>query len=589
VVTRSRQRWVKSLLASVAMAAVSLMGTGAAVPSPAAADASTYSLAASEAPVPENSNSQQSVNLRSDPVCPAVGSCVAVGSYEDSNGDNRGVIETLADGTWTDIQAPLPMNADQGGVSLDAVVCPSVSSCVAVGSYLDEDANADGGDYYDGLIETLSGGTWTATEAPLPATETSEEPGADLVALTCTAEGSCVAVGNYEAGQGRGLIETLSDGTWIPTEAVAPPDVTEGYSTLAAVACASPASCVAVGTYTSISSQGGQVGEGLLNTLSGGTWTALRAPLPSNASTSAVWLSNLSLVSCPTVNFCEAYGTYIDKTRNSDSVFETLTGSTWSPTEITTPSNGMSHTAYADALVCPAAELCVAAGQYEDKKERAQALIEALAGGQWTATEAPLPADAARGRTPGGLLAAIACTSTVNCTAAGYYFDPFGQTHPLIETLTNGTWSDAEPPQPLNESTNDGPSGGLFGVGCEPGDLCVSVGFYTMSANNYPGLLETPSDAITTLAIISADQATFARRQEVSFTVSATGTPVPTITVEGGLPRGLQFREGQGVATIVGVPKRGTAGVYPITITASNGVQPDATQPFTLTITRLHR
>jgi hypothetical protein len=110
-----------------------------------------------------------------------------------------------------------------------------------------------------------------------------------------------------------------------------------------------------------------------------------------------------------------------------------------------------------------------------------------------------------------------------------------------------------------------------------------------MSANNYPGLLETPSDAITTLAIISADQATFARRQEVSFTVSATGTPVPTITVEGGLPRGLQFREGQGVATIVGVPKRGTAGVYPITITASNGVQPDATQPFTLTITRLHR
>jgi hypothetical protein len=38
---------------------------------------------------------------------------------------------------------------------------------------------------------------------------------------------------------------------------------------------------------------------------------------------------------------------------------------------------------------------------------------------------------------------------------------------------------------------------------------------------------------------------------------------------------------------LVGTLKSGTAGTYHITITASNEVQPDATQAFTLTIRRL--
>ncbi|HEY0658543.1 MAG TPA: cohesin domain-containing protein, partial [Pyrinomonadaceae bacterium] len=39
-----------------------------------------------------------------------------------------------------------------------------------------------------------------------------------------------------------------------------------------------------------------------------------------------------------------------------------------------------------------------------------------------------------------------------------------------------------------------------------------------------------------------------------------------------------------GTATIAGTPGAGTAGSYPITITASNGTAPDATQNFTLTV-----
>ena len=41
---------------------------------------------------------------------------------------------------------------------------------------------------------------------------------------------------------------------------------------------------------------------------------------------------------------------------------------------------------------------------------------------------------------------------------------------------------------------------------------------------------------------------------------------------------------GNGTATLAGTPAAGTGGTYALTITAANGVLPDATQSFTLTV-----
>ncbi len=41
---------------------------------------------------------------------------------------------------------------------------------------------------------------------------------------------------------------------------------------------------------------------------------------------------------------------------------------------------------------------------------------------------------------------------------------------------------------------------------------------------------------------------------------------------------------GNGTASLAGTPAAGTAGSYPITITAANGVSPNAQQSFTLTV-----
>ncbi len=53
--------------------------------------------------------------------------------------------------------------------------------------------------------------------------------------------------------------------------------------------------------------------------------------------------------------------------------------------------------------------------------------------------------------------------------------------------------------------------------------------------------------------------------------IRATGYPAPAVAESGSLPSGLTFTDnGNGTATIAGTPAAGTAGVYPVTITAAN-------------------
>jgi len=82
-------------------------------------------------------------------------------------------------------------------------------------------------------------------------------------------------------------------------------------------------------------------------------------------------------------------------------------------------------------------------------------------------------------------------------------------------------------------------------------------------------------------AFTSAGSADFQVGVSGSFTVRASGTPLPTIAESGALPGGVAFTAASGVlagrATI--------AGTFPLQFTASNGVAPDAVQSFTLNVT----
>jgi hypothetical protein len=86
-------------------------------------------------------------------------------------------------------------------------------------------------------------------------------------------------------------------------------------------------------------------------------------------------------------------------------------------------------------------------------------------------------------------------------------------------------------------------------------------------------------------SITSAASTTFTAGKHGSFTVTATGAPTPALTESGALPTGVGFVDnGNGTATLSGIPALGSQGTYPVIITAHNGVSPDFTQSFTLTV-----
>jgi hypothetical protein len=82
--------------------------------------------------------------------------------------------------------------------------------------------------------------------------------------------------------------------------------------------------------------------------------------------------------------------------------------------------------------------------------------------------------------------------------------------------------------------------------------------------------------------IASASSTSFVTGNAEMFTVTATGFPKPTLIETGTLPDGITFNPTTGV--LGGTPPAGTGGIYPITLTATNGITPDAIQDFTLTV-----
>lgn len=91
--------------------------------------------------------------------------------------------------------------------------------------------------------------------------------------------------------------------------------------------------------------------------------------------------------------------------------------------------------------------------------------------------------------------------------------------------------------------------------------------------------------------ITSANNATFSVGVAGSFAVTATGTPLPTISRKGPKPpSGVTVTAGSpGNGLIAGTPAAGTGGVYSFKLRATNGVPPADSQNFTLTVSEAPR
>jgi hypothetical protein len=367
-----------------------------------------------------------------------------VGGYADAAGNAEGVIATLSDGSWTMVTAPAPASTHR--VQLRAVTCPAAGWCVAVGYYDDPSGTQRP------LVDTLSGGTWTASTVATSGLDPAASSWATLQAVSCPVAGSCAATGQYQASGAReALVATLAGGTWTAVTAslagLSPAPASNPGGMLRSVSCPEAGSCVAVGSY--LDSAGHE--DGLIESLAGGTWTSLVAPVaglkpaPAIRAGDIVWLMS---VSCPAPGTCVAVGQYNDVNNGRDGFAETLSGGSWSAT--TMPVTGLLPRAQfvnsLTGLSCAAAGPCVAIGTYQDVSGFEHGVLATLGGGAWKPVTAPVTgldppviytADVTQPpyQVP-VTVSSVSCPASNWCVAAGSYADPGKSLHGLIETLS---------------------------------------------------------------------------------------------------------------------------------------------------------
>lgn len=160
--------------------------------------------------------------------CTAPTACIAVGFL----GGFGNTVYTLAEKwngiSWTVQTTPNPSGA-QFSV-LEAVACPSTTSCVAVGDY------SNGTTPVRTLVDEWNGASWSIVPSPTPV------GGGSSLGVACTSSRACVAVG-LASGP---FAESWTGTEWV----IVSPPVSVGKGTLLVdVACGSATSCTAVGTY----------------------------------------------------------------------------------------------------------------------------------------------------------------------------------------------------------------------------------------------------------------------------------------------------------------------------------------------------
>jgi len=338
--------------------------------------------ASQEAPLPEDGASKPVVGnaLASIDVvtCLAVSSCTAVGSYFDVAGQDRVVADVLSDGSWTPTEVPLPADAASAAghpaePSFSSVNCWRSGSCVAAGSYAD-----NAGDEL-GLVETLSKGVWGGQEAPLPP-DAATAPGsqtASFASLYCSTTGTCTAVGDYVTARdptvAHAFIDVRTHHAW--SSLAAPLASSDGGAgaLLDGVTC-SIHLCGAVGSVAD------RDGNGLLDMGASGVWTGRNSPVPPDTFFPFQGVV-LTAVAASGGNVMEAVGSYNTDRHQSGALVDTLSGGTWSAVAGPLPADAAGGNvalgaagSRGTAVVCEAGT-CTAIGSYQNSAGM-QGLVE---------------------------------------------------------------------------------------------------------------------------------------------------------------------------------------------------------------------
>src|SRR5262249_36078950 len=215
-----------------------------------------------------------------------------------------------------------------------------------------------------------------APDGPPPgrAGPAAQAPNGMLVAESCPAPGTCMAVGSSHgpAGRSMALAELWDGSAW---KALPTPNPSDGRgSVLTAVSCKSTSACTAVGSYRN--------GEGTAATptefWNGTAWRI--QPSPDPAGSFGSYLTGLSCAAAP----CTAVGYYQNQSYqdNPVAIAESWNGTVW--TLHPAPVAGAVQSQL-DAVSCTGPAACVATGSYDNSTGNQHVpLAEAWDGTNWS-------------------------------------------------------------------------------------------------------------------------------------------------------------------------------------------------------------
>jgi hypothetical protein len=366
-----------------------------------AADRYTYmpapavpTVATTMAPEPSGFPSGSDLALTSS-ACDAANSCYAVGQ-DTTQFSEVGVIETLANGTWSATTAPVPADGVPNPVmELRSIACPAPGRCVAVGGYINND------NYLRPLVETLSNGTWTAQALGVAQGTTD----AYLTYLKCPSTTSCVATG---PGQHGTTLALMNGSAWTIGLAPVPAGLDPVKFTPSDAACSS-LSCVVVGEYVD-----GTELRGMTEIWTGSAWRAAMAG-PASGGTYPVFLN---AVDCLPSGQCVAVGRDRPLGVASDvaaarPLTVTLANGRWTSAPAPMPADAVTPALDELWSVSCAGGSCVAVGSY-DTANATSGLVERIDDGVDTPAEVtPSTPDTRL------MLMSVSCFTAGSCRIAG--------------------------------------------------------------------------------------------------------------------------------------------------------------------------
>ena len=236
-------------------------------------------------------------------------SCVAAGR-DVWPASSRPAVDAWNGSSWTTSGVTLPSGARAASASISAVGC-TASACTAVGEYQDRTSDVHA------LVVQLVGGRWTGTAAPIP-TDAAHRPETAPAGLACAAS-SCTVTGDYvdKAGAIAGFASTRHGTRWV-TAKLPMPSTAAGDLLVSAGAVACTASlCAVAGRWRDPAPAGPTLLAG-----SGSHWTSAVAPLPSGAGPAVA--ATIADVACASRAGCLAVGHYRTTTGATQGLVDSL-------------------------------------------------------------------------------------------------------------------------------------------------------------------------------------------------------------------------------------------------------------------------